>query len=102
MRVECLSSMRTNLRLKLVLIGAILPVSIAVTAQVQPSAAPGLRNTHMEDVVAVLFEHARIEFGTQPLSRIYRSDVQKLVCTATAVEDGSQAPVQLPLNVLYK
>src|SRR5215467_9079316 len=93
--------MRGNDCRKLVLIGTILSVLIGRTAQAQPSATVGMRDAHIEDVVAALFEHARTESGTRPLSRVHSSDVEKLVCTAT-VKDASRAPVRLPLDALYK
>lgn len=102
MPLECVSrKMSANALEKVVLICTILLGLIVKTAQAQSSATTGVRDAHVEDVVAALFEHARSESGTRPLSRIYRSDVEKLVCTAT-VKDGSQSSVRLPLHALYK
>jgi hypothetical protein len=94
--------MRTNVYLRLVLIGVAMPVFFASAQRAEPAAAPGTRNANLEDVVAALFEHARSESGLQPLSRVHKSDVEKLVCTATILGTSGERPTGLHLNALFK
>lgn len=89
----------TKVRREVVL--SILLLLIVGIAPAQSNTDPAERNAHLEDVVAALFSQARIESGTQPFRRIYRTDVEKLVCTAV-VRDASHAPAPLPLQALYK
>ena len=94
--------MRIRQYARLVLIVVAMPVFFASAQKAVPTAAPGTRNANLEDVVAALFEHARSESGLPPLSRVHKSDVEKLVCTATIVGTSGDRPTGLHLNALYR
>jgi hypothetical protein len=94
-------SMRQNVYLRAVVAGIVLPVLIASAQKAEPVATPG-RNVQLEDAVAAVFERARTEAGSQPLERISRSDVEKLVCTASVIDGSHGDPMRLPFRALYK
>lgn len=94
--------MRNRLYLKAGVVGVILPVLIASALAAQTKVTPGVRQPRLEDVVAALFQHARNDAGLRPLNRIHRSDVEKLVCTASVIGASHDDRMPLPLNTLYK
>jgi len=94
---------------------ALAMVLAAATTAPRPQevlAQPGVRDEHLEDVVAALFESARTEAGSKPLQRIRRADVEELVCTvsatnvAPAYKNGfpvlDDSPTRHSPNALYK
>jgi len=94
--------MRIRVYLRLLLIGVTVPVLVTNAQQPEPAAAPRTRNANLENVVAKLFERARSEAGLPPLSRVRRSDVERLVCTATILGTSGERPSGLHLSTLYK
>ena len=91
-----------RMRLCSTLLAILLVPTFPVNAQRTEPIAAGTRNANLEDAVAAVFEQARSEAGLPPLSRVRRSDVEKLVCTASVLGTSGERPGGLHLNKLYK
>ena len=84
------------------MVGLAISVFYASAQKAEPVAVPGARDAGLEDVVAALFERARSDSGLPPLERVHKSEVEKLVCTATIVGASGGRPTGLHLYALYK